>query len=369
MGQKSNSTLYLEIYNDLKEKILNNTYQPGDKLPTELELAKRYGVSRITSQRALTDLERDGFIHRQRGRGSFVLNRYSIEAASNVDNNIVSIILPSDNIHSGHMEYIQGASGVLNKNKYLLSVHNTNNDFYREKELLTTLPYEGINGIIYYPSFMENLHILYPLYLDGYPIVTIDSYISSIDLPAVISDNLSGGYEATKYLIELGHKRIAYVSNVYIHNISSVRDRFFGYCRALKDSSIPYNDDIVIFDLEYKNDAFSHDTFILLEELVVDKNVTAIVAEHDILAINIYRALESMGINIPNDISIIGFDNIELIDALGLPLTTVNQNFYEIGKKAGNMIINLIKLKNFDKLKNFVPVELVIRGTTAPPSN
>lgn len=356
--------LYSQIVDDIKAQILSGQLVPGDQLSTEFELAQKYGVSRITSQRALVELERAGFIYRKQGKGSFVLPLEN-KVVQGISHKVISMILPSDGAAGRRIDYIRGANDCLKDKGYYLNIYTTNNDIAQERRALLELPRNGISGIIHYPIARANFDVLYDLYLHSYPIVLIDKYFQSLPACSVVSDNFDGGYKATSCLIEMGHKRIAYLTNLYIEDISTVRERFFGYCKALKDHGLPINNDIIHFALDYNGDAFAPQTIELLKSLIV-KNVTAIFAEHDYLAMAIYRELGNMDIKIPEDISLMGFDNVEILESLDIPLATVDQNFYEIGRTAAGRVVDMIEQGSYESSQTVIPVEVITRNSIGP---
>jgi GntR family transcriptional regulator of arabinose operon len=358
-------TLYSQIINDIKQQILSGVLKPGDKLPTELELAELYNVSRTTSQRALIELEREGFISRKQGKGSFVLSS-ELRGNRSGFNKIVSIILPDSGPSGRLIEYINGASDYLNKTGYYLTVHTTSNNLNEERDSLKNLLHSDISGAIFYPTERKNFDVLYLLHLNNYPIVTIDKRFQSLPLPYAISDNFDGGYKATSFLINNGHSRIAYISTLPIEDISSIRERFFGYCAALKENKIAIDTDLFCFNFSYSNDDENGNSksMDILDNLLKN-GVTAIFTEHDYLAIIIYRMLLRMNVRVPEDISLVGFDNIEMLEHLDIPLTTINQNFYEIGKTAAGIVVEMIENGYCEMPQRIIPVNMVIGKSVA----
>ena len=351
--------LYQKIYNYLKGEIVNEKLLSGSKLPTELELSEAFGVSKITAKRAMDELEINGFITRKRGHGSFVL---PLRNDGNVSEcKIVSMILPNNDSSGRAIDYIMGATNYLQEEGYYLSIHTTFGNHETERKYLLDLSDNGVKGIIFYPSTRKNFNVLSSLYVKNFPIVLIDKKIESLPLSSVVSDNRGGGFQATSHLIQLGHRRIAYVSYCDLDSLSSVKERFIGYCKALRQHSITLDLEIIyasIVTLESSN---------RLTQVVNDllkKKVTAIFAEHDYLALDIARTLSSMGISVPNDISIIGFDNIELLEHLDIKLTTINQDFGQIGKRASQIVLKQIKKEAVDHRDDIVPVQLILREST-----
>lgn len=370
--QSKNKPLYMVIMEDLKSKILQGEFKPDQQLPTEVELAEQSGVSRITSKRALIELEREGLIYRKRGSGSYVKKREhentlpESTAMHSNPNPIISMILPYS--ATNELEYIQGASDYLDSKGYYLSIHYSNWDKNREKELLLRVSKIGSRGIILYPmSTMINIDVLNALYWNNYPFIMIDQYIESLPVTSVVSDNLEGGYQATKRLIDLEHKRIAFVSSISIEYRSSVRDRYQGYCKALRDHHLPVDPELIITDFyeEADQQENSSEYYKSLISQLMNLGVTAIQAEHDHLAVDLLRCAISMGISVPEKLSIVGFDDHMISRLVEVPITTISQDCNEIGRRAAELIVQQIEKPDHKTQHVIVPVRFVERNSTA----
>ena len=360
--------MYMQIIEYLKEKINGKQLLPGQQLPTEMKLATQFGVSRITSKKALEELEREGMIYRKRGQGSFV-SYTDAKSNSTGTNKLIAIVFPYRGVNGWVMSYINGVMSYLNPAGYYLSVHCTEGKYSIEREFLNQLPANGIKGIIYYPETSNrNLDLLNSLCMNGYPIVAIDKYFDGLPISSVVSDNFKGEYMLAEHLIKQGHRRIAYIAREDIAESTSLRDRYLAYCKALKDNNIQIDSDIV--STGYLNEISNSYSEQKEKEYLKNKimqlingGVTAILTEHDIEGIKLYKTLSEMGIKVPKDISIAGFDDMVILEHISLPLTTVKQDFLEIGRRAACMIVKCIE-EGCTNTKDVVPVELIIRKTT-----
>ncbi len=369
-----NNLLYEKIISYLKEEIENEKYKQGDRIPTEKELAQQFGVSRITSKRALEELKAEGLIYRVRGSGSFVSSLekdsdkiFNAPIGGRADySRVVSIVLPFDVSNGGIMDLVIGASRVMDEKGYILSIQCCNDDSMEEKKLLMSLYEKNVAGIIHYPiSDRKNLEVMNYLYLNRYPIVTIDKYYESIPISYVVSDNERGAYDAVQFLISKGHRRIAFVSDGKIEDATSIRNRYFGYCKALNENKIPMDEKIVrngLLEVGIHQDGEIYTR--ILKELYED-GVTAICAINDYVASDMMRRTVDLGISIPKDLSIIGFDNLEFSKYLSVPLTTIQQNFYKIGKVAAQMLLESIEDGEHKCFKSVIPTKLVERESCA----
>lgn len=371
MLELDSKPLYMKILSDLKEKIRSGEYVPEQQLPTEVELAMQYGVSRITSKRALIELEREGMIYRKRGSGSYV--KYPEEAVDtgipNATNPIIAMILPY--MATSELDYIKGAHDYLDSKGYYLSIHNSNWRKEKEKEILAKVPKSGLSGIILYPiSTISNIDVINALYWNDYPIVTIDQYFDSLPISSVVSDNFEGGYLTAKRLIELGHERIAFVSSVSIEYRSSVRDRYLGYCKALKDHKMSIDSDLVLTDFYRElSGANAKGFYKSLIAKLRHMKVTALQVEHDHLAVELLKIALEMGIGVPEQLSIAGFDDHEIARHVEVPLSSVAQDYYSIGRQAAEIIIRRIENADTEQYKIKTPVRWVERESTGPRPN
>lgn len=362
---EENMLLYEKILQYLKDKINNKELLPGDRLPTEMELAEQFGVSRITSKRALEELRSAGLIYRVRGRGSFVTKPAAAANASDgADtginyNKIIAFVIPFSCANGGITNTIGGASRVASEKGYILDVKYSNNDPKEERALLEGLYEKGVGGIIYYPiSDRMNLEVMNTLSMNEYPIVSIDRYFESVPISYVVSDNQTGEYEAVKYLLELGHRNIAFISDTRIEDATSVRNRYFGYCRALKEQGVAIRPEFV------KNGDFfnliKEPALRMLKELL-EEGVTAFCCINDYVAVFVLQCLKSLEVEVPETVSVVGFDNLEISAVAYVPLTTVRQDMEKIGEEAAKYIVECIESGKYDYMKKTIPVELVVR--------
>lgn len=366
-----NRPLYSQIAEHLMRKIKSRELQPYQQLPTEYELAEQFQVSRITSQRALVELEKSGWIFRERGKGSFVSPRDNEGGQAQEDyvsraQNAVSMIIPYQDRSMSLIDYISGASDYLASRGYYLNVHTSNGSIETEKALLLSLPQSGVSGIIYYPRHDNvNHEVLIQLCSDNYPIVTIDKRFD-VPISYVVSDNFTGGYVGVSHLIQLGHERIAYLSYNSIDSSSSSRNRYFGYCKGLKEHGLPIDRDIVFLSYSELSGGEFHSREFYKEmiEQMTRLGVTAIQANNDVTAIQLMNACGALGIRVPEQMSILGFDNIHILQHLDLPLTTIAQDFKAIGNKAAQMIVDRLEHGQTSRQEIVLPVELIPRQSS-----
>ena len=183
----------------------------------------------------------------------------------------------------------------------------------------------------------------------------------SSELSSVSINDVAGGYNATKHLVNLGHRRIGMVADIFERDLGndSSKDRYTGYKNALTDSGIPYNPDYVLDIGLSRKDGYQMASKILR----LPNRPTAIVAASDVLASGVIQAAREMSINIPYDLSLIGYDDIELAEFMNL--TTIRQPLYDSGKQSAELLLEELGNPEQDLKHIQLPTSVVIRGTTA----
>ncbi|PIX94550.1 MAG: LacI family transcriptional regulator [Ignavibacteria bacterium CG_4_10_14_3_um_filter_37_18] len=193
------------------------------------------------------------------------------------------------------------------------------------------------------------------------PTVFIDYIPSTNSYPLVLIDNIQGALLATNHLIDLGHKNIAFIGGDIEH--PSLSHRLIGYKQALERANIPIKNSLIITDAKYPD---RQNGFHSAEKLFSkNKNVTAVFAGNDALAIGILHYLKDNGYKVPQDVSLIGFDDIEADIMLRPTLTTIRVPKIEMGSEALKLIVTALKNKNSIIKKVLVPVELIVRESTS----
>jgi DNA-binding LacI/PurR family transcriptional regulator len=195
----------------------------------------------------------------------------------------------------------------------------------------------------------------------GLPAVLVDSHHPQ--LGRIIVDDVKGGYMATKHLLDLGHERIGYISD-YLDNpyhFVSMRERLIGYHQALEQAGIKPDHNYQKEGMHGRDEAHK----MALELLYLPEPPTAIFAGSDTQAIGVLDAANELGLNVPEDLSVIGYDGIR--DAEYVNLTTVEQPLYDSGVEGVRMLFAMIDAAPLPPREVKLPIHLVLRQTTAPP--
>ncbi len=245
---------------------------------------------------------------------------------------------------------------------YYILLTSVRSDFSESDELPRFILNKSVDGIIIAGKIPTNLIERLSDY--NLPTIFIDFAPPSNSFPLILIDNIQGGIIATDHLIHLGHKNIAFIGGDIEH--PSIRDRLNGYKQALEKANIPLKNNLIIIDSPYPDRQNGYNSAKRL--FAKNKNVTAIFACNDAMAIGVMHYLKEKGYVIPDDVSLIGFDDVEADLMLNPLLTTVRVPKIELGTEAFRLIVNILKnkLKNKKSIpkKILVPVELIVREST-----
>jgi LacI family transcriptional regulator len=193
----------------------------------------------------------------------------------------------------------------------------------------------------------------------GLPCVGVDVVLDGPRAEAVTSENEAGAAVAVRHLHELGHRRIATVTGMLESRPGM--DRLRGYRSAIQELGLAYRDDLVVYGDFYAESGRAAAARLL----ALDEPPTAVFAASDLMAIGAVRAVAEAGLRVPEDLSIVGFDDIQLASHVNPPLTTLRQDKPGLGAAAGDALVALIAGDPDRPPLRMLPVELVVRGSTA----
>lgn len=254
----------------------------------------------------------------------------------------------------------RGVEDGAQANGYGVFLCNTDGDPNREKQYISLLREKRADGIILTISQGTDAEYIRSVIGGNIPFVLIDEPVICQDTYGIFFDNRKGGYLATKHLIEIGHRRIACLTGPY-SSITSI-ERLDGYKQAIIEAGIAI-DESIIMSGSYKEEVGFKCADALIKSC---SGVTAIFSASDYLAIGVYKAAKVNGLKIPDDLSIVGFDdalNTQLIDPA---LTDIHQPTYEMGVKAVEMMLKLLSGCNIRKKIITLEPQLIIRESTSP---
>ncbi|MCL6585482.1 MAG: LacI family transcriptional regulator [Anoxybacillus sp.] len=234
---------------------------------------------------------------------------------------------------------------------------NTDNNAETEEMYLSLLKQKSVDGIII-GTTTKNYTVLNELLQAQFPIAFIAQDIPELAINVVKVDDFLGGYQAVSHLVSLGHKKIAIMLGNL--NRTSDKDRLHAYQQVLKESDLEYDENLIV----YTDYSMEDGKRAARELLTSSQRPTAIFACFDSLAVGIYQAAKELGVSIPEDLSVVGFDNTILSTIVDPPLTTVAQPIDEMGRQVVDLIIKEIDGEKHIKQRIVLPPELVIRQST-----
>lgn len=352
--------LYRQIYHALKADISSGHYPPGSQLPTENELVRRFGVSRVTVRNALALLQREGLLVRIPAKGTFV--RHS-EAPSSLPKLIALLALDVQLDFFGKI--IRGAEQEAAAHGYKLLVRSTDNDAEKERECLLELQ-SHVAGFVIAPATGNQNHAHYgQLLVQGIPFVFVDRYLPEFNVDRVTSDNVQGGYLATRHLLELGHRRIGVIS---ARKATTCTERLRGYQQALEEFGVPFDPALIGHAVGKRRDGWDeylHQGRVQTEALLnLPQPPTALFAMNDLLAAGALRYLREQGVSVPEEIALVGYDGMELSELVSPSLTTVEQQSLRMGAEAVRLLVHRIRDRERPAQHVVLPVNLRIRAST-----
>lgn len=191
------------------------------------------------------------------------------------------------------------------------------------------------------------------------PFVVLNRKVEDPDVSYVMGDDVGGGLQATRHLIELGHTRIAYMGRL---GLQSTAHRLAGYKQALKEANLPFDETLIRFSPMIKGGLYQP----MRDILELSHPPTAVFAVHDPAAIECLQAITDFGLRVPQDMALVGFDNLREFYAINPFLTTLHPPLKEIGRQATEILLSRIADHTQPATKVILPVELVVRQSTVP---
>ena len=324
------------------------------------EVAKRAGVSIATVSRVLnnstsvnesTRIKILKVIKDLKYKPSRVAKR--LRSKSNTGN-LLGVLIP-DIQNPFYVDVLRGIEEVAYENNYAIIMCNYGQDEKKEISYLDILQSEAIDGLIAAPVD-ENDQRLKNIIKGGLPVVCVDRGLAGIDVDIVWVNNEEGAYSAVTYLIKSGYKRIAYISG--LPSIPSSRMRKKGYLRALESYQLSSSELI-----KYGDSSFESGVILCAALLDLPNPPDALFTGNNLITLGALETLNKRKQRIPEDVAIVGFDDMFWANSLNPPLTAVRQPAYEIGKRAGELMIQRISDPNRSCIQMTLNAELMIRSS------
>ena len=349
---------YFQLQRWLVEQIEQGVFKAGDKIPTEAELVQMAGLARATIRQAIQNLVNMGYLIRKRKLGTFVLNR----TVDKSNRKIVGLLVPD--IRIGYApELARGAEDEAANNKQSLILCNTDDLFIKAEYHAERLIENSVAGVIFVPtaaSDEKNKFIVEKFKSRNIPVVLVDRTIPGVNIDHVTTDNLDGAYKITEYLIKKGHKKIAITLSTLF---STERERLEGYKKALKDNKIKIDKNLILtHDGRYSEKPYIDFARKLFKQ---KQKFTAIFAGHDRIAYIITSYALNRGVKIPDELSVVGYDDLRPQAHHQIGLTTMHQPIYEMGIESMKLINTRMNGKAKGEQSKFLKSYLVERESVS----
>jgi len=272
---------------------------------------------------------------------------------------VIGIIVPEVG-HSFFAEAIEAAENQASASGLQCFLCQTRGRLEVLERELTALREYRVDGVLIFPSSSSAFPQVYrDLEMQNYPFVIVDVPIDGLKTAYVGNDNASAGRLAAEHLLELGHRRIAFLRG--FHESRTAQERLAGFQQALKKANVPLDPSLVVGD----GFTFEQGRSAVAQLLKGKAKFSAIVAPSDFSALGVMQELADSGLRVPGDVSVIGCGNLSFSSMVTPSLTTINQNPHKLGREAINALVKQIEGKSTRALRLTVAPELIARKSTA----
>ena len=361
INHKDSSPLHFQIRRDLQEKINSGILRPGDQIDSNSVLAQKFKVSLITVKKAVASLIEAGVLFSRIGKGTYVAeksqNKISMQKQKNIGVVLRDIKHP---FFSMILHSIEEKAFELN---YNILLSNSGGKIQKEESIINRFQEMGVDGLIIASLSLQYraTPIIQKLHNKNFPYIMI-SYMHDPEYWYIGSDHELGGFLATQHLLKSGYTNVGYVHLGKGNLLSEVRKN--GYSRALMESNVDFKSES-IFYLGTENYDSGANRFQLGYEFGIKfsklkKKPDGLFFYTDVAALGFIQAVTEKGMKVPDDVGIIGYDDVELSKYAAVPLTTIRQPSDKIGVKAVEIIRSRIEGKEIGNRTIFKPT-LVIR--------
>lgn len=331
-------------------------------MSTILDVARLAGVSTATVSRVINSADSVREETREKVLLAMSKCNYKYNALARgfvtKKSNSIGLIIPTIN-NPVFADSTLGVQEYADQNNIKVILGNSNYKYSQEENLIKVLRESQVDGLIITTTNLKG-DILKSLVDENFPFVLLFSTVKSGHISAVGVDNYRGGYLATEHLISLGHKRICMVAGNF-----SMTDRSFhrwhGYKKCLRDNNIAYDKELLVqtdYSLSGGRDSIK-------KLLSLPSPPSAVFCSNDYIALGAMKGAREMGLTLPEDLSIVGFDDMQTASYLVPPLTTIRQPAYDMGQFAAELLLQLIA-KESKPIQKMMDSQLIVRESTSP---
>lgn len=331
--------------------------------PTIYDVAEKAGVSISTVSKVLNNTGSLADKTRKKVKETMEELNYQPSVVASVKKRIQTIGLLIPNIANPFMaEVARSIENHVKRHGYSLMICSTDNDLKNEVEYISILKQKYTDGIIVATGLKKEKAIKELIKTD-LPIALLSRDVPSLAADTVMVDDYLGGYEATRHLIDLGHEEIAMLTEDT--SFSTIRARVRGYKKALEEAGLNYDESWVLTN----NISIEEGKKAMLSLLKKSSPPTAVFASTESLAIGAVQGARELNVKVPDELSIVGFDDTVLSTICEPPLTTIAQPIEEMGKKVAELLIEEIEKKKESKQRVVLSPKLIVRNSTARKSS
>lgn len=363
-----------KVYSEIIRLLHKEGCRNGDRIPPEREFVARFGVSRPTVSKALTRLVAEGVLYKESGKkGTFLSSnngegsthqRDTDKSSGHVSSKVLKYVVPGNwgkfPVSHGVMEGMYSVASKLGLSTQLEFV-SEESDWVNK--IVKSSGYECVGLVIWGYDFDLSDSVYAALDNSGITYVFVDSMPEGRDVHFVGTDNIKGAGKTVDYLVSLGHKKITYITEDA--RKGSIRDRLTGFLSGLINHDIEIGPRSVI-KIDEDDESSFNERVRSIFEADTSHRPSAIFASHDRFLIKLCSVLNEMGVKYPKDISLVGYDDIDISSHMPVPLTTIHQDFYKMGQIATEIIVDSCSKKTKGRFQRIMlEPQLVIRESAA----
>lgn len=356
--------LHQRLKDTLRGRILDGTYAIGERIPSCSELEEEYGVSLITIRRAVTDLIKEGLLRGVQGKGTYVIRRSTLPALP--IKGLLAFIHGYELGNAFFQDIFHAAERELRQSGYTLIFVSSRENAEEESRILLELRARGVKGALLVPyggdRHADDSRTLHDLSQNKFPLVLVDLPAPGLALDLVSSDNVALARRGTEYLLGLGHRRIGLVLGP---DLQSTRDRLEGYRQALLAADIRF-DPALLEQGALDMPCAVCGNMAAERMLKLRQPPTALFCTMDGLAVGVYEYCNEREIRIPDNLSVLGMDNLPLCGYLRPGLTSLAQDTAGMGRQAAQMLLQRLQGGTEPAQELHLPGTLLERASCAP---
>ncbi|MCS6775379.1 MAG: LacI family DNA-binding transcriptional regulator [Chloroherpetonaceae bacterium] len=339
------------VQNCLEKYIEDSALKPGDKLPTELDLCRQLGLSRATVNRALKEMEQRGLLVRRRGSGTYLSDPHATRGHARLLLSMRPVDL--EDVYYGPL--LQGILESASEQQVELILHAA-----ADIPIPEDIQKDEVDGIVAISVEQDDVLKLHALHEAGIRVVGVALRSRFYTLPLICTDNFGGMRQAIHHLIDYGHRRIAFIASDL--RLSDVSERLLGYFTAHAEAGVVPSPECLLFTYSCLRNS---PDLITQWWSALPEPPTALLL-HGTVAPLTLLLLQSRGIRVPQDVSVIVVDDIPINSLLSTPLTAIKQPVYQLGRRSIEKMLQMIDGTDPGQ-PEVLPTELVLRASVTHP--